>query len=62
MQKGDDGGIVVGRALQGLTGPGSAYPWDIRSNPDYQLMKLAPPGQKSIAQITQEYFATNPHY
>lgn len=62
LQQGIDRGLAVGTGFEGLTGVRSPYPWNILNFADYQLITTAPPGQKSIAQITTEYFAANPKY
>jgi hypothetical protein len=48
--------------MGGLIGRGAAYPLDIRDYDDYMLIKTAPRGYQSIAQIAEQYFLTNPSY
>jgi hypothetical protein len=48
--------------MEGLLGRGSPYPLDIRNYDDYMLIKTAPPGQQSVAEIAEAYFRTNPTY
>jgi hypothetical protein len=43
-------------------GQGAEYPLDIRSLEDYKLLNWAAPGEKSLADIATEFFATNPQY
>lgn len=43
-------------------GPGAEYPLDIRSLEDYKLINWAAPGEKSLAEIAEEYFKTHTTY
>jgi hypothetical protein len=48
--------------MDGLLGRGAPYPLDIRNYDDYMLIKTAPPGYQSVAELAEQYFETNPSY
>ena len=41
---------------------GAEYPLDVRSWDDYKLLNWAAPGEKSLAEIANEFFGSNPQY